>query len=323
MGHRIAAVLLLTLGLLTTLGWTGQCCAQAKIARIGFLTPASGGPPKALVGALRTLGYVEGQTIIFEVRAAENDLDRLPALAAELVRSKVDIIVAVSRPAILAAKQATSTIPIVMRFWGAEGLIESGVVASFARPGGNITGVYMLAAELDAKRFELLLEALPNARKVAVLNRGNSMPFTQVRQVARAAGIQLLVTDPPGPEGYDRVFDAMAKAHVDAVLVLSFPRFYYERQQIIETAAKHRVPVMYDWGEIARDGGLMAYGTVIAELDGRVAIHLDRILKGAKPGDLPVEQPTKFEFVVNLRTAKALGLTFPQSILVRADELIR
>jgi putative ABC transport system substrate-binding protein len=321
--HRVSAALLLTVALVATLGWTGQCWAQAKIARIGLLTPASVGPRAPLVEALRTLGYVEGQTITVEVRAAENNLERLPELAAELVRSKVDIIVAVSPPAIRAAKQATSTIPIVMGFWGGEGLIESGIVASFARPGGNITGVYMLASELDAKRFELLLEALPNAKKIAVLNGGNSMPFTQVRQAARAAGIQLLITDPPGPEGYDRVFDAMAKARVDAVLVLSFPRFYYEHQRIIEAAAKRRIPAMYEWGEIARDGGLLAYGPIYAELVRGVAIYVDRILKGAKPGNLPIEQPTKFEFVVNLKTAKALGLTIPQSILVRADEVIQ
>ena len=276
-----------------------------------------------LIEALRTLGYVEGQTIAFEVRTAENNLERLPALAAELVRSKVDIIVAVSPPAIRAAKQATSTIPIVMGFWGGEGLLESGVVASFARPGGNITGVYMLSAELDAKRLDVLLEALPSARRIAVLNRGNGMPFTQVREAARKGGILLHITDPPGPEGYDLVFDTMAKAHVDAVLVLSFPRFYFERQRIIEAAARRRIPAMYEWGEIARDGGLMAYGPVIAELTRRVAIYMDRILKGANPGDLPIEQPTQFEFVVNLRTAKLLGLTIPESILVRADEVIR
>ena len=184
MRHRIAAVLLVAVALLTTLGWTGQCWAQAKVARIGFLTPASGGVWPEFVAALRALGYVENQTITFEVRAAGDNLDRLPELAAELVRSKVDIIVAVSPPAILAAKHATGTIPVVMGFWGGEGLLESGLVASFARPGGNVTGVYMLAAELDAKRLELLLEALPNARKVAVLNPGDGWTFTEVRRGA-------------------------------------------------------------------------------------------------------------------------------------------
>jgi len=208
-------------------------------------------------------------------------------------------------------------------FGGGEGLIEFGIVASFARPGGNVTGVYMLAAELDAKRFELLLQALPNAMKVAVLNPGDGWTFTEVRQAAQAAKVQLHITDPPGSAGYDRVFDTMARARVDAVLVLSFPRFYFEHQRIIEAAAKRRIPAMYEWGEIARDGGLMAYGPVRAELTRRVAIYVDRILRGAKPGDLPIEQPTQFELVVNLKTAKALGLTIPQSILQRADEVIR
>ena len=323
MKHRIEAVMLCTVALLAIIGWTGQCSAQAKVARVGFLTPASGGVWPEFVDALRALGYVEGQTISFDVRTAENNLDRLPALAAELVRSKVDIIVAVSPPAIRAAKQMTSTIPIVMGFWGGEGLIESGVVASFARPGGNITGVYMLSAELDAKRLELLLEALPNAKKVAVLNRNNGSPFTQIREAARVAGIQLHITNPPGPEGYDRVFGAMAKARDDAVLVPSFPRFSQEHQRIVEAAAKRGIPAMYEWGGIAREGGLIAYGPDKAELIRRVAIYVDRILKGTKPGDLPVEQPTKFELVVNLKTAKALGITIPQSILVRADEVIR
>jgi putative tryptophan/tyrosine transport system substrate-binding protein len=316
--------LLLVALLLATVSWTEQCWSQSKIARIGFLTPASESNPKKLIDALHALGYVEGQTITFQVRSANNDLDRLPVLATELVRSKVDIIVAVSQPAIRAAKQATSTIPIVMHFWGGEGLLESGIVASFARPGGNITGVYMLAAELDAKRFELLVEALPAAKKIAVLNRSNGgSPLTRVQEAAGAAGIPLYITDIPGPEGYDLVFDAMVKARVDAVLVPSFPRFYLEHARIIDAAAKRRIPAMYEWGEIARDGGLMAYGPVFAELSRRVAIQIDRILKGAKPGDLPIEQPTKFELVLNLKTAKALGVTFPQSILVRADEVIR
>jgi putative ABC transport system substrate-binding protein len=322
MRHRIIAVLLVSGALLAIASWTAHSWAQEKVIRIGFLTPSSGGPT-AIADALRALGYVEGQNIAFEVRAANNNFDRLPELAADLVRSKVDIILAVSAPAIRAAKQATSTIPIVMDFWGGEGLIETGVVASFAKPGGNITGVYMLAAELEAKRFELLLEALPNAKKVAVLNRGNSMPFTRVREAARAAGIQLYITDPPGPEGYERVFDAIAKARVDAVLVPSFPRFYLEHQRIVEAAAKRRLPAMYEWGVIARNGGLIAYGPVYAELNRRVAVYVDRILKGAKPEDLPIEQPTKFELVINLKTAKSLGLTFPESILVRADEVIK
>jgi putative tryptophan/tyrosine transport system substrate-binding protein len=293
-----------------------------KVWRIGYLTP-SAIPTQMLSTALRELGYVEGQTVRFEVRSAQNDLSRLPALAAELARAPVDIIVAVSPPAIVAAKQATSTIPIVMAFWGGEGLIESGVVANFTRPGGNVTGVYMLAAELDAKRFELLLEAVPKARTVAVLNPGRGWSLTHLQQVAETHKVQLLTSDVPGPEGYGSTFAAMSKAKVDALLVPSFPRFYLEHALIVDAAAKQQIPAIYEWGEIARDGGLMAYGPVPAELNRDVATYVDKIIQGTKAGELPVEQPTKFELVINLKTAKALGLSVPQSLLLRADEVIQ
>ena len=293
-----------------------------KVWRIGYLTP-SGIPTQMLSTALRELGYVEGQTVRFEVRSAQNDLSRLPTLAAELARVPVDIIVAVSPPAIVAAKQATSTIPIVMAFWGGEGLIESGVVANFTRPGGNVTGVYMLAAELDAKRFELLLEAVPKARTVAVLNPGHGWSLTHLPQVAETHKVQLLTSDVPGPDDYGSTFAAMSSARVDAVLVPSFPRFYLEHALIVDASAKQRIPAIYEWGEMARDGGLMAYGPVPAELNRDVANYVDKILKGTKAGDLPVEQPTKFELVINLKTAQALGLSVPQSLLQRADEVIQ
>jgi putative ABC transport system substrate-binding protein len=293
-----------------------------KVWRIGYLTP-SDIPRETLIAAFRELGYVEGRTARFEVRAAQNDLDRLPELAAELVRAPVDIIVAVSPPAILAAKQATTTIPVVMGFWGREGLIESGVVASFSRPGGNVTGVYMLAAELDAKRFDLLLEAVPKARTAAVLNTGLGWSLTRLQQIAEIHRIQLLISGVPGPDGYRATFATMSKAKVDAVLVPSSPRFFREHQLIVDAAAQQKIPAIYEWGEIARDGGLMAYGPVFVELNRRVAAYVDKILKGAKPGDLPVEQPTKFELVINLKTAKALGLTIPQALLLRADEVIQ
>jgi putative tryptophan/tyrosine transport system substrate-binding protein len=210
-----------------------------------------------------------------------------------------------------------------MAFWGGEGLIESGIVASFARPGANVTGVYMLAAELDAKRLELLLEAMPNAKRVAVLNPGLGWgAFTEVRRVAQAAKIQLHMTNVPSSTGYEPAFEAMAKEQVDALLVPSFPRFYREHQRIIEMTARRRIAAMYEWGEIARAGGLMAYGPVFAELNRRVASYVDKILRGTKPADLPIEQPTKFELVINLKTAKAIGLTIPQSVLLRADQII-
>jgi putative ABC transport system substrate-binding protein len=210
-----------------------------------------------------------------------------------------------------------------MAFWGGEGLIESGVVASFAQPGGNITGVYMLAAELDAKRFEILLQAVPKARTVSVLNPGRGRSLTHLRQVTETHRIQLFISDVPGPDGYDTTFAAMSQAKVDAMLVPSFPRFFREHLLIIEAAAKRRTPAIDEWGDIARAGGLMAYGPVMAEINQRAAYYVDRILKGTKPADLPVEQPTTFELVINLKTAQALGLTIPPTLLFQADEVLR
>jgi putative ABC transport system substrate-binding protein len=297
-----------------------------KVWRIGYLTP-SDIPMKTLIAPLREFGYVEGRTARFEIRSAQDNVDRLPELAADLVRARVDIIVAVSPPAIVAAKRATTTIPIVMAFWGGEGLTESGVVASFSRPGGNVTGVYMLADELDVKRFELLLEAVPKTRTVAMLSPGAEWNLSHLtddlRQIAETRRIKFLISDVPGADGYGATFAAMRKAKVEAVLVPSFPRFYREHLLIAEAAAKQRIPAIYEWGDMARAGGLMAYGPVIAELDRRVATYVDKILKGAKPGILPVEQPTKFELVINLKTAKALGITIPQALLLRADEVIQ
>jgi putative ABC transport system substrate-binding protein len=297
-----------------------------RMYRIGWLTPAaSGGPSPSFREAMRALGYVEGQTVAFESRSAEDDLGRLPKLAAELVHSKVDVIVAVSPPAIRAARQATDTIPIVMAYWGQGGLIESGIVASFASPGGNVTGLHILAAELDAKRLELLLQTVPKARKVGVLDpQAAGFTLTDVRRVAEVLGVQLHTTAVGrGSDGYQRAFDSMAKARVEALLVPSFPRFFRDAARIIELAARRRIPAVYEWPAMAKDGGLMAYGPTFAELNARVIAFVDRILKGAKPGDLPIEQPTKFELVINLKTAKALGLTIPQSLLRRADEVIQ
>ena len=294
----------------------------AKVWIIGYLTPAEI-PRATLIEQLRKLGYVDGQTARFEIRTAQNDLDRLPALAADLVRTPVDIIVAVSPPAIVAATQATTTIPIVMAFWGGGGLLESGVVASFARPGGHVTGVYMLAAELDAKRCEFLLQAVPQARTVGVLNPGHGWSLTHLQYVAETHRIALRISDVPGPEGYDATFAALSQTPVDAVLVPSFPRFYREHRLIIEAAAQRQIPAIYEWGDMARAGGLMAYGPVRADIHQRVATYIDKILKGAKPADLPVEQPTKFELVINLKTAQALDLTIPPSLLFQADEVLR
>ena len=293
-----------------------------KVWRIGYLTPSYAIVRPTLDAALRERGYLQGKTITIELRGADNDLNRLSLLAADLVRSKVDVIVAVSLSAILAARNMTPTIPIVMAF-GGESVAEAGIVQSFANPGGNITGVYLLAPELDAKRLELLLQAVPNARTVGVLYPEKGWSYLRVRQVAQANGVHLHVTGIPGPNGYEHVFDTMVKAHVDALLVPSSPRFSRERPAIIDAAAKRHIPAVYEWGDMARAGGLLAYGPTFTELDRQVATFIDKILKGAKPGDLPIEQPTKFELVINMKTAKALGLTIPQSILVQAAEVIQ
>jgi putative ABC transport system substrate-binding protein len=301
---------------------------QRKLPRVGYLTPTGSDSTSALLAplieGLRKRGFTEGQTIAFDVRTAENDFGRLPALAANLVQAKVDVIVAVSPLAILAASRATKTIPIVMAFWGGEGLLESGVVANLARPGGNVTGVSMLADELERKRLELLLNAFPKARRIAIIStRKGDTPIREVVQVANAAKIELVMSQVPGQNGYDPVFAAIARDNIDAAMVPSFPRFALEYEGIVAAAAAQRVPAIYEWGYMARAGGLMAYGAEIAELEDRVADYVARILKGAKPANMPVEQPTKFELVINLRTAKALGIAIPQSLLVRADEVIQ
>ena len=212
--------------------------------RIGWLTPVDlENHSRALRDALGALGYVEGRTVTFETRSADGDLSRLPKLAAELVQSKVDIIVAASAPGILAARQATDTIPIVMAFWGASGLVESGIVASLAHPGGNVTGVYMLGPDLDVKRVQFLLQAVPKARNVAVLDLGQLFTAADVQNVARATGIQLHVTTVgSGREGYERAFESLTDAHVEALYVPAFPRFVQDAPQIIELAARRHIP---------------------------------------------------------------------------------
>jgi putative ABC transport system substrate-binding protein len=268
------------------------------------------------------LGYREGQNVAFESRVAAGNLDQLSDLASQLVRSKVDVIVAVGPHAIKAANQATTTIPIIMAYWGTDGLVESKLVDSFARPGGNVTGVYMLASELDAKRLEILLQAVPTAKNIAVLDPGTGFPLTQVQQVAHAANVQLRVIQVPGDTGYEQALASMTNQRVDALLVPSVPKFAQDRGRIIALAAKGRIPAMYEWGEIAELGGLMAYGPTQIELDRLAAGYVDRILRGNRSAELAIVQPTKFEFIINMKTARTLGLTIPQSVLLRADKLI-
>jgi putative ABC transport system substrate-binding protein len=301
-----------------------------KVARIGYLSGSlAAGPhlPEAFRQGLRDLGYVEGRNVVIEYRDAEGTFERLPALAAELVALKVDVIVAPNTVGTLAAKHATGTLPIV--FATAGDPVASGVVTSLARPGGNVTGLSLLAPELVGKCLELLKQAVPGVSRVAVLREpgvvGERLDKDMLKRAegaARALGVRFEVLEVRGPADFDRAFSDMTRAHAGALTVLGSTMFSTERRRLVDLAAKNRLPAVYPWREFVDAGGLMAYGANIADLYRRAAIYVDKILKGAKPADLPVEQPTKFELVINLKTAKALGLTIPPSLLLRADQVI-
>ena len=300
-----------------------------KVYRIGYLSAGSDtSNPRvreAFRQGLRELGWVEGQNIIIEYRWAEGRFDRLPDLAAELVRLKVDVLVAAPTPAALAAKNATGTIPIVgMSLTDPIGL---GLVASLARPGGNVTGVsYSVGAEIFGKDLELLKEVVPRVRRVAVLSNPASparpLTISNVKDAARSLGLQLQLLEARGPRDFDGAFAAMAKERVGALLVVTDPAFIPHRARLVDLAAKNRLPSIFTQREDAEAGGLMSYGPRLSDIQRRGATYVDKILKGAKPADLPVEEPTKFELVINLKTAKALGLTIPPSLLQRADQVI-
>jgi putative ABC transport system substrate-binding protein len=292
-----------------------------KLLKLGELHPGSGSEER--LAALREVGYVEGQNLVVERRHAEGRLDRLPALATELVGLKPDVILATGEAAIRAARNATKVIPIVMAF--AEDPVGKGLVASLARPGGNITGVTLVAAgTMAAKRVEVFKEAVPRARRVALLTwqRMEAAQVKEAEQAARALKIETVLVEVQNGD-YEGAFSALAAERADALFVVSNPLLNRDRKRIIALAARHRLPAIYEWRESAEDGGLLAYGAKVRELNRRVAAYVDKILKGAKPGDLPVEQPTTFELVINLKTAKALGLTIPPSLLARADEVIQ
>ncbi len=299
-----------------------------KIPRIGYLGPTYAAGGKHLLDAfregMRELGYVEGKNIVIEYRWAEGKYDRFPDLAAELVRLKLDLIVAVSTPGAQAAKRATKTIPIVMV--GIADPVAVGLVASVARPGGNITGLTFISPELTGKRLELLKEVVPGLTRVAVLaNPGHPGSAPQVREAqvaAQALGLQLQLWELRDPKEFDSAFSAMSREGVGALNVLSDALFQAERRRIADLAAMHRLPAIHFVKEYAAAGGLMAYGASLPDQFRRAASYVDKILKGAKPADLPVEQPTKFELVINLKTAKALSLTISPSVLLRADEVI-
>ena len=296
-----------------------------KTARIGFLGDVPAFLDEAFRQGLRELGYVDGQNIAIEHRAAEWKYERLPGLAADLVRLKVDVIVAASPSATEAAKQATRTIPIVFTVSGDP--VAEGFVASLARPGGNITGLATISPELVGKQLEMLKTVAPKVSRVAVLHNpnqpGHPGAVRQAEGAARALGMQLQILGARNPAEIEAAFAAMSSQRAGGVLVLRDAFFRAQRAQIVTLAAKSRLPAVYGLREEAEAGGLMAYGASVPQLFRRAAAYVDKILKGAKPADLPVEQPTKFELVINLKTAKALGLTIPQSLLLRADRIIQ
>jgi len=330
--NRRNAGLALLLGLLAlgTAPRPADAQQAGKVYRVGYLsTPTRESVEHGLAAFLRTLrglGWIEGQNLIIEYRWAEGNVELLPGLAAELVRNKVDVIVAPAGSAALAAKNATSSIPIVMIF--PSDPVEMGLVASLRRPGGNITGTtFTPGPEIFGKQLQILKEAIPRASRLAILSNPADPSFAlQMREVeatARSLRIRLQHVEAKGPEEFESAFAAMARERADALLVGGTSTFLAHRTRLAELAVKGRLPTMYSFRENVEAGGLMAYAVNMADFVGRSAVYVDKILKGAKPADLPIEQPTKFELIINLKAAKALGITVPQALVLRADEVIQ
>jgi putative ABC transport system substrate-binding protein len=296
------------------------------VPRVGILN--SGAAQDARVdyfrNELRKLGYGEGQNLGIIYRGADGRQDRLPALAAELVASNVDVIVAFGA-SVWAAKQQTSTVPIVIAFSGDP--VRTGMVSNLARPGANLTGVSLMSSDLAAKRVELLKQTSPGIARLAVLynpaERATVPELQETEVAARTLGITLQPLEGQRPDDLQGLFEAAARGRADALIVFAHAFAFQHHERILDLAARHRLPTMYGWREFVDAGGLMSYGPNVQAVVRRAASYVDRILKGAKPGDLPIEQPTKFELVINLKTAKALRLTIPQSVLIRADEVIQ
>ena len=315
--------------LLFALSSSAEAQQPTKVFRIGYLAANSLSANSARIEAfrqgLRELGYVEGQNLLIEWRFADGKLDRLPALAAELVRLKVDVIVTGGPLQTRAAKDATSTIPIVMALHNDP--IGSGVVASLAHPGGNVTGLSTLSPELSGKELDLLREIIPKLSRVAVFGTstspGNTQALSEIALAARAFKVRLQYLDVLDPKDIEIAFRAASKGRTDAVLLLGSPVLFSQRTRIIDLASKNRLPAIYWSSEFVEEGGLMSYSANITDLFRRAATYVDKIRKGRTPADLPVEQPIKFEFIVNLKAAKQIGLTIPPNVLVRADRVIK
>jgi len=327
MTKKITYIVLCTM--LFALSFSAQAQQPENIPRIGYLEAVSPSisavRTEAFRQGLRELGYVEGKNIVTEYRYAEGKRDRLPALAAELVRLKVDVIVTAGASATRAAKKATSTIPIVMA--QDSDPVGKGIVASLARPGGNITGLSTLAPEISGKQLELLKEIVPKLSRVAVLGTstrpGNAQTLREVELAAGAFKVEVRYLDVLDPKKIETAFGAARKERADAVLVLAGRILISHRTQVVELAVKSRLPAIYPFPVYVEAGGLMSYGVRRSDLFRRAATYVDKILKGANPGELPIEQPTKFQLVINLKTAKALGLTIPPEVLYRADIVIK
>jgi putative tryptophan/tyrosine transport system substrate-binding protein len=326
---KAAAPLILVAVVLLALGVIAEAQQPKKVPRIGFLAPSdpASQSTEAIRRALRELGYMEGQNIVIEYRYMEGKRDRVPELAGELVRLKVDIIVVSGTGPARAAKNATKTIPIVMTGLGADP-VEEGLIESLAHPGGNVTGVTNLGRELGGKRLELLKEAVPKVARVAVLYEPVAGSVREVKELlpvaARALGLTIQPWEVRAADDFERVFAAISKWRPDGLYVpAAGPVMTANQKRIVDFALKSRLPSMYSLRLFVDAGGLMHYGADLADSYRRVAYYVDRILKGAKPANLPVEQPTKFELVINLKTAKQIGLTIPQSMLYRADRVIK
>ena len=301
-----------------------------KVFRVGHLSAGGrtpdGAPPRPLRDGLRRLGYVESQNVVYHARFAEGKMERLPGLAAELVRLKVDVLVTSGGLATAAAKQATSTIPIVMAP-AAGDAVATGLIASLARPGGNVTGLTDESVQLSAKRMELVKEAVPKAARIAVLWNANDLGMTlRYREIEKAAQIlhvEVQALSVREPDDFDVAFSTITRQRPDAMFLVSDPFTAMNRKRLIEFAATQRIPAMYEFDFYVRDGGLMSYGPSFEDSFRRAALYIDRILKGAKPADLPAEQPTTYDLAVNLKTAATLGLTIPPSLLLRTNDVIQ
>ena len=303
---------------------------QSRVWRIGFLTNGTVNSTKgqldAFVRGLNELGYFEGRNIIIESRFAEGKLDRLPALVAEMLAQKIDVIYAPSGIAAQAAKKSGTKIPIVFAF--APDPIGQGFGKSLSRPGGSMTGLTSTHTELSAKRVQLLKEAFPTTRRIAVLyflapsGAGVAEQLAETERAAKILGVEIVTEESPQMEDFERAFASIRKQRPDALIVIENPIFFTNRMRLTELAASLRIPAIYNVSEYVHAGGLMSYGASYADLSRRAASYVDKILNGRAPGDLPIERPTKFELVINMKTARAIGITIPQSVLLRADQTV-